>query len=200
MNKLLQLPLWPQQHTRSVHLHLLLTEVHHGLRRPAKPCLAALLRLQAKLPRATVQVSAAGISQNLINHTTLLCWWKLKRHHKDIRDSNQVWKSISKAYKWSNECCPCGQRTTVRSAQSFSQSQSLQHQLKDPSQHFAVSKHTCVQLWHREGLMTWCVATYTGMFCRKWTWLLLQRNSSSKISDADWSSGSSRTTNVSQFF
>ena len=64
MNKLLQLPLCPQQ-TRSVHLHL---------------CLAALLRLQAKLPRATVQASAAGISQNLINHMTLLCWWKLKRY------------------------------------------------------------------------------------------------------------------------
>ena len=66
MSKLLQLPLWPQQQTRSVHLL-------HGLRRPAKPRLAALLRPPAKLPRATVQVSAAGaVSQSLINLTTLL--------------------------------------------------------------------------------------------------------------------------------
>ena len=48
--------------------------------------------------------------------------------------------------------------------------------------------------------MTWCAATYTRMFCHKWTWLLLQRNSSSKMCDADWSLGSSRTTNISQFF
>ena len=34
----------------------------------------------------------------------------------------------------------------------------------------------------------------------KWTWLVLQRNSSSKMSDADWSSGSSRNTNLCQFF
>ena len=66
MSKLLQLPLRPQQQTRIVHLH-------HELRRPAKHRLAVLLRPQAKLPRATVQVSAAGgVSQSLINLTTLM--------------------------------------------------------------------------------------------------------------------------------
>ena len=74
MSKLLQLPLWPQQQTRSIHLH-------HRLWQPAKPWLAAL-RLKAKLLRDTVQVSTAEkISQSLNqphDPAVLMKTWKVQ--------------------------------------------------------------------------------------------------------------------------